>query len=91
MEVMAKAPGVSSDNSDCYSSAESSVAAKPQMEKMWKKPSEQYGDWMPPEIQPMLEIKGGYPCCQEHGSLLCFKGDVWRCIECGWAVIVKVR
>lgn len=29
---------------------------------------------------------GNYPHCNIHGALLRYKNNIWRCIECGFAV-----
>ena len=56
------------------------------------KPTEQYGKNNVPDLKEekraclMKFHAGKYPACKKHWALLCYQHDVWRCVECGFAV-----
>jgi ribosomal protein L37AE/L43A len=63
-------------------------------EKMFVKQTEQYN--VIPELidEPRAGLVNGtgvkpYPSCKIHGAMLCYEHDVWRCVECGFAVIYE--
>lgn len=57
------------------------------------KSTEQYDEVPKLEEQPLAFIESNnnviYPSCKKHGALICFKENIYRCIECGWAIKYK--
>uniref|UniRef100_A0A6M3X5W7 Uncharacterized protein n=1 Tax=viral metagenome TaxID=1070528 RepID=A0A6M3X5W7_9ZZZZ len=56
-----------------------------QKTKMWKKGTEQYEKGSIPTDHPNY-CSHKYPHCKIHGALLAYKNNIYRCIECGWAI-----
>lgn len=56
------------------------------MDKLYSRKTEQYDGKPPPSVHPDFIIWKGYPACRKHGHLLRYAWDVWRCLECGWAI-----
>lgn len=57
-----------------------------------QKPTEQHEPGEVPHISadPRAEFRTydgkEYPSCKIHGALLRYEHDIWRCVECGFAV-----
>jgi ribosomal protein L37AE/L43A len=54
--------------------------------KVFTQKTERYAPGEVPTIHENLTSQNGYPSCKLHGALLKYKGNVWRCETCGWAV-----